>query len=76
MGVIRIVAWKTLRTTVPWAMVVVPVFVLFGSFLTLVAQFSPAVVIDLFGVIVGTIVFSAGLIYMCVKHEKAIQNED
>jgi len=75
MGVGRLILSKTLRVVVPFAGVVVPVVCLFSAFLALVAA-TPEVNVDLFGVIVGAMVFSASLIYMGLKQEKAVEQED
>ena len=74
MGLGRTLLSKMLRCTVPWALVVLPVFCLFSAFLALVAD-NPSVNVDLFGMVCGTISFSAGLIYMALKHERAIEEE-
>lgn len=74
MGIGRLLLSKTLRVVLPFAGVVVPVAVLFQHFLIVVdASYYN---VDLFGVIVGAMVFSASIIYLGVKQEKAVEKED
>ena len=74
MGFGRMLFSKTFRVVMPFAGVVVPVGVLLHGF-QLAVNASPYVFDDV-GMIVGGIVFTASILYMGWKLEKAVEQED